>query len=113
MMASNAKGVATGTREATSAMGGKVRAAPRLTPACTCCSPALLTCFDYTVLYTLLATRSAAPTRGPSSSRASSGIGRSRTLGGACAVCRVSCVVVREEKVSHDKYGSESGYPFR
>ena len=73
MMASNAKGVATGTREATSAMGGKVRAAPRLTPACTCRFPALLTCFDYTVLYTLLATRSAAPTRGPSSSRGCSG----------------------------------------
>ena len=85
MMASNAKGVATGTREATSAMGGKVRAAPRLTPACTCCSPALLTCFDYTVLYTLLATRSAAPTRGPSSSRASSGIGHS--WGGVSVPC--------------------------
>ena len=28
VMASNAKGVATGTREATSAMGGKVSAAP-------------------------------------------------------------------------------------
>ena len=88
MMQSNAKGVATGTRDATRAMGGKERRA------------GLPTYLLATSLFAFNPSscnhRSAAPTRGLSCSRASSGTGRPCELvGGSWGTLCVSAVCVR------------------